>query len=83
VYTELTLIAQYVFQIPTRLHCDIFTPRSAARPHASARALARARARSEAACQAQTALHHRRFTQEGQPLAVVPGCLVGRKEAHM
>ncbi len=31
VYTELTLIAQYVFQIPTRLHCDIFTPRSAAR----------------------------------------------------
>lgn len=26
-YTEATLIAQYVFQIPTRLHCDIFTPR--------------------------------------------------------
>ena len=25
VYTEATLIAQYVFQIPTRLHCHIFT----------------------------------------------------------
>ena len=25
IYTEATLIAQYVFQIPTRLHCHIFT----------------------------------------------------------
>ena len=24
-YTEATLIAQYIFQIPTRLHCHIFT----------------------------------------------------------
>jgi hypothetical protein len=58
VYTELTLIAQYVFQIPTRLHCDIFTPRSAARARICSRARPRPglqrpgmSASSSAACQ--------------------------------
>ena len=31
VYTEATLIAQYIFQIPTRLHCHIFTAQEQAR----------------------------------------------------
>jgi len=62
VYTELTLIAQYVFQIPTRLHCDIFTPRSAARPRIG-RAFALAQACSGVACEPQAAPHLRMCAQ--------------------
>ena len=33
VYTEAILIAQYIYQIPTRLHCAAITPQVAAASH--------------------------------------------------
>ena len=33
VYTEAILIAQYIYQIPTRLHCGAITPQVAPASH--------------------------------------------------
>ncbi len=39
VYTEAILIAQYIYQIPTRLHCAAITPQVAAASHHGAQSM--------------------------------------------